>query len=79
MEKAAFGYSKTLIGSCDSKSGRKVGMQSSTVSVIIPAYNEEAAIGNVLRELTRGGINEKTITLKLLLSMMGAVIILQIL
>lgn len=55
MEKAAFGYSKTLIGSCDSKSGRKVGMQSSTVSVIIPAYNEEAAIGNVLRELTRGG------------------------
>ena len=34
-------------------------MQSSTVSVIIPAYNEEAAIGNVLRELTRGGINEK--------------------
>lgn len=54
-------------------------MQSSTVSVIIPAYNEEAAIGNVLRELTRGGINEKTITLKLLLSMMGAVIILQIL
>ncbi len=27
--------------------------------MIIPAYNEEAAIGNVLRELTRGGINEK--------------------
>lgn len=34
-------------------------MQSSTVSVIIPAYNEEAAIGNVLRELTRGGYYRK--------------------
>ena len=35
-------------------------MQSSSVSVIIPAYNEAAAIGDVLLELTRGGINEKT-------------------
>ncbi len=53
-------------------------MQSSTVSVIIPAYNEEAAIGNVLRELTRGVLAKKTITLKSLLSMMEAVIILRI-
>ena len=41
-------------------------MQSSTVSVIIPAYNEEAAIGNVLRELTRGGINEKNDNLEII-------------
>lgn len=41
-------------------------MQSSTVSVIIPAYNEDAAIGNVLRELTRGGINEKNDNLEII-------------
>ncbi len=41
-------------------------MQSSTVSVIIPAYNEEAAIGNVLRELTRGGISEKNDNLEII-------------
>lgn len=54
-------------------------MQSSSVSVIIPAYNEAAAIGDVLLELTRGVLTKRLMTLKSLSSMMEAVIILRIL